>query len=108
MLARKSRNLVWQGIVAIAVVAALMAFQVKPAFAAPFTHEAPPGSEWIMADWMFLSFIIFAGVSFLAFLVALKRGLLSNLEDAKYYVLEIEEEDYYTPEWAREEQGEQS
>lgn len=55
-----------------------------------------------MADWMFISFVAFAGCALVAFLVALKMGLLSNLEDAKYYVLEIEEEqDYYTPEWAR-------
>jgi hypothetical protein len=79
------------------------ALSASPAFAAPLNHEAPPGSEWIMADWMFLSFVIFAGVSFVAFLLALKSGLLSNLEDAKYAILDIEEEDYYTPDWAREE-----
>jgi hypothetical protein len=45
-----------------------------------------------MADWMFLSFAIFAGASFLAFMLALKAGWLSNLEEAKYYILEIEEE----------------
>ncbi len=71
--------------------------------AAPvFAHDAPEGSEWIMADWMFLSFVLFAGAAFLAFLLALKSGLLSNLEDAKYHILEIDEEDYYTPEWAQE------
>jgi len=74
----------------------------RTALAAPALHEAPKGSEWIMADWMFLSFAIFAGVAFLAFLFVLKSGLLSNLEDAKYHVLEIDEEDYYTPDWARE------
>lgn len=79
------------------------ALSVSPAFAAPLNHEAPPGSEWIMGDWMFLSFAIFAGVSFIAFLIALKSGLLSNLEDAKYAILDIQEEDYYTPDWAREE-----
>ncbi len=78
---------------------ALLTATVFPAAAAPAGHEAPEGSEWIMADWMFLSFAIFAGVAFLAFMLALKRGLLSNLEDAKYYVLEIEEEDYYSPDW---------
>jgi hypothetical protein len=83
------------------VVLLLVGLNPQPALAAPLTHEAPQGSEWIMADWMFLSFGIFAGVAFLAFLAALKRGLLSNLEDAKYYVLEIEEADYYTPDWAR-------
>ena len=65
-------------------------------------HEAPKGSEWIMADWMFLSFVVFAGVAFLVFLMVLKSGLLSNLEDAKYHILDIVEEDYYTPDWARE------
>lgn len=74
---------------------------VQPALAAPPLHEAPDGSEWVMADWMFLSFAIFAGVAFLAFILALKAGLLSNLEDAKYHVLDIQEEDFYTPEWAR-------
>ena len=71
-------------------------------FAAPMLHEAPKGSEWVMADWMFLSFAIFAGVAFMAFIFLLKAGLLSNLEDAKYQILEIQEEDYYTPDWARE------
>lgn len=75
----------------------------QPALAAPLLHEAPKGSEWVMADWMFLSFAIFAGAAFLAFLFLLKAGLLSNLEEAKYHVLDIEEEDYYTPDWAREE-----
>lgn len=73
-----------------------------PALAAAPHHEAPEGSEWVMADWMFLSFIIFAGVSFIAFLFALKSGYLSNLEEAKYPMLEIQEEDYYTPDWAQE------
>jgi hypothetical protein len=68
----------------------------KPALAASLHHEAPEGSEWIMADWMFLSFVLFAGTAFVAFIMALKAGLLSNLEDAKYYILEIEEEDDYS------------
>jgi hypothetical protein len=66
------------------------------ALAAPLAHEAPEGSEWVMADWMFLSFAIIAGAALVAFLFALKSGLLSNLEDAKYYILEIDEPDYYT------------
>jgi hypothetical protein len=72
------------------------------AFAAVPAHDAPEGSEWIMADWMFLSFAIFAGAAFILFLLALKAGLLSNLEgEAKLYMLGIPEDDYYTPEWAR-------
>lgn len=81
--------------VVLAVIISLVA--VLPASA----HDAPSGSEWVMADWMFLSFVIFAGAAFTAFIFALKSGLLSNLEDAKYYVLEIDEPDYYTPEWAK-------
>ncbi|HRW10382.1 MAG TPA: hypothetical protein P5121_35000 [Caldilineaceae bacterium] len=77
-------------------------FVHQAVYAAPMLHDAPKGSEWVMADWMFLSFIIFAGAAFVAFLIALKSGLLSNLEDAKYYILDIDEADYYTPEWARE------
>lgn len=65
-------------------------------------HDAPEGSEWILADWMFLSFVVFAGAAFAMFLITLKLGLLSNLEDAKYAILDIEEEDYYTPDWAKE------
>ena len=84
----------------LALVAVVLAAQ--SVWAAPVLHEAPEGSEWVMADWMFLSFIIFAGASFVAFLFALKIGLLSNIEDAKYYILEIDEPDYYTPDWAKE------
>lgn len=80
----------------------ILAFSIITTFPVS-AHEAPPGSEWVMADWMFLSFIIFAGTAFVAFLLALKSGVLSNLEDAKYYVLEVEEEDFYTPDWAKQE-----
>ena len=76
----------------------LFASTVSPVFA----HDSPKGSEWVMADWMFLTFLIFAGVAFVAFVLAIKTGLLSNLEEAKFYILEIEEEDYYTPDWAKE------
>ncbi len=91
---RRTRTLTIPAAV-LAVVISLVA--VLPASA----HDAPSGSEWVMADWMFLSFVIFAGAAFVAFLFALKSGLLSNLEDAKYYVLEIDEPDYYTPDWAK-------
>lgn len=76
-----------------------MVLYAQPALAAPPLHESPKGSEWVMADWMFLSFIIFAGVAFMAFILALKAGWLSNLEDAKYYVLDIQEEDFYRSEY---------
>jgi hypothetical protein len=81
----------------VGIVVCLVLMMVEPVFA----HDAPEGSEWIMADWMFLSFVLFAGAAFVAFLWALKAGLLSNLEEAKYYILEIDEADYYTPDWAK-------
>lgn len=83
--------------VTIYLLLVLFTLTVRPVFA----HEAPKGSEWVMADWMFLTFIMFAGVAFGAFVLAIKAGLLSNLEEAKFYILEIEEEDYYTPDWAQ-------
>ena len=76
----------------------LITMTVSPVLA----HDSPEGSEWVMADWMFSSFILFAGAAFIVFLFALKAGLLSNLEDAKFHILEIEEDDYYTPDWAQE------
>jgi hypothetical protein len=87
---------------AVVLAGILLALNVHSGWAAPILHEAPEGSEWVMADWMFLSFLVFAGASFVAFLFALKSGVLSNIEDAKYYILEIDEEDYYTPAWAKE------
>ncbi len=99
---KKYRTILIRTMMILVVTWALALVFPHLALAAPATHEAPPGSEWVMADWMFLSFAIFAGVSVIAFLLALKTGLLSNLEDAKYHILEIEEEDYYTPDWAKE------
>lgn len=67
-------------------------------------HEAPDeGAEWLMADWMLLSFLVFFGVALIVFIVAVRRKLLTNIEQAKYYILTIEEPDYYTPEWVKEE-----
>ncbi|MCA9891417.1 MAG: hypothetical protein KC615_00430 [Anaerolineae bacterium] len=64
-------------------------------------HDSPEGSEWVMADWMFLSFIIFAMSAFVAFLIAMKRGWLQDLEgEAKHYILQIDEPDYYTTDWS--------
>ncbi len=69
-------------------------------------HDQPAGNDFIMADWMLWSFLAFFGAGLIVFLVALKRGLFSNLEDAKYYVLSIDEPDLYTPEWAKDEDEE--
>ena len=69
-----------------------------------FAHEGVTGDEWLMADWMLFSFLIFFGAGLVAFVIALKRGYLNNLEDAKYHILSIEEPDYYTPDWVKEDE----
>jgi hypothetical protein len=89
-------------VTARAVAASLLATAATLLFVTPaLGHDQPPGAEWIMADWMLLSFLAFGVIALVAFLVALKRGYLSNLEDAKYHILTIDEPDYYTPTWAR-------
>lgn len=90
----------WQRFLTVCVWVALVALiLVHPALA----HDAPDdGAEWLLADWMLLSFLIFAGAAFLTFLAVVKAGLLRNIEDAKYYILTIDEPDYYTPDWAKE------
>lgn len=85
----------------IAVFFGIILVGLAPA-APAMAHDAPEGSEWVMADWMFQSFLAFAGVAVLALVVARRRGLLSGVEDAKYAILDIDEPDYYTPAWGRE------
>jgi hypothetical protein len=74
--------------------------------AAAIAHDAPESerSKWVMADWMMDSFFMFAGLALLAFLVAWKSGHFHNLEEAARIPLMIEEEDYYTPDWALDEE----
>jgi hypothetical protein len=77
---------------------AILCAVVLTAFVAPaaLAHDGPDGAEWVMADWIFITFAVFAGGAFLAFVVCLKAGLLSNIEDAKYQILTIDEPDYYS------------
>jgi hypothetical protein len=65
-------------------------------------HDQPENSQsnWIMADWMLEAFFLFAGFALVAFLIAWKAGHFHNLERAARIPLLIEEEDYYTPAWA--------
>jgi hypothetical protein len=69
---------------------------------AALAHDQPESkrANWIMADWMLETFFLFAGVALFAFLIAWKAGHFHNLEQAARIPLLIEEEDYYTPEWA--------
>ena len=74
--------------------------------AAALAHDAPESSQskWVMADWMMDAFFLFAGLALVAFIVAWKAGHFHNLEQAARIPLMIEEEDYYTPEWALDEE----
>lgn len=86
----------------LAAAGALLAGLLRPPSA--WAHAAPDeGAEWLMADWMLLAFLVFFVAALVAFVVALRRGLLSDLEEAKYPILRIREPDYYTPDWAKEE-----
>ncbi len=86
-------------LVAVVIVGLLLFAGAAPASA----HDQPDGADWLMADWMLLSFLVFFGAGLVAFLVALKLGALRHVEDAKYHILSINEPDYYTPDWAQEE-----
>jgi hypothetical protein len=69
-------------------------------------HDAPENdqSKWVMADWMIDTFFVFAGLAVVAFLVAWKAGHFHDLESHGAIPLVVEEEDYYTPDWALEEE----
>ena len=69
-------------------------------------HDQPETkqSRWVMADWMMDTFFIFGGLAFVAFLVAWKAGHFQELDRVGGIPLLVEEEDYYTPEWALDEE----
>ena len=77
---------------------------VFPALA--FAHDQPETkqSRWIMADWMLDAFFIFSGVAVVAFLAAWKAGHFQELDRLGGIPLLVEEDDYYTPEWAYDEE----
>ena len=74
--------------------------------AAAVAHDAPESnqSKWVMADWMMDTFFIFSGLAFVAFLAAWKAGHFHEVESHAGIALLVEEEDYYTPDWALEEE----
>ena len=87
-----------------ALVLVSLAALAWPALA--FAHDQPETkqSRWIMADWMLDAFFIFAGVAVVAFLAAWKAGHFHELDRLGSIPLYVEEEDYYTPEWALDEE----
>ncbi len=74
--------------------------------AAALAHDQPETqqSRWVMADWMLDTFFVFAGLALIAFLAAWKAGHFHELDKVGSIPLYIEEEDYYTPEWALDEE----
>ncbi|HEY2940317.1 MAG TPA: hypothetical protein VGJ27_10935 [Gaiellaceae bacterium] len=73
---------------------------------AAFAHDQPETkqSRWVMADWMLDTFFIFSGLALVAFLAAWKAGHFHELDRMGGIPLLVEEEDYYTPEWALDEE----
>ena len=69
-------------------------------------HDAPESkqSKWVMADWMMDTFFIFSGLAFIAFLAVWKAGHFHELESHGAIPLLVLEEDYYTPDWALDEE----
>ena len=74
--------------------------------AAGLAHDQPETnqSRWVMADWMMDTFFIFSGLAVVAFLAAWKAGHFHELDRMGGIPLLVEEEDYYTPEWAYDEE----
>jgi protein-S-isoprenylcysteine O-methyltransferase Ste14 len=88
------------------VVLWLAALAVLASPAAALAHDAPENnqSKWVMADWLIETFFIFAGLALAAFLLAWRAGHFHGLEEAARIPLGIEEEDYYSPAWALDEE----
>jgi protein-S-isoprenylcysteine O-methyltransferase Ste14 len=84
----------------------LMAFVALALPAVALAHDQPETkqSRWIMADWMMDTFFIFSGLAVVAFLAAWKAGHFQELDKMGAIPLLVHEEDYYTPEWAYDEE----
>jgi hypothetical protein len=69
-------------------------------------HDQPETSQsrWVMADWMMDTFFIFSGLAVLAFVAAWKAGHFQELDRQGGLPLLVQEEDYYTPDWALDEE----
>jgi len=74
--------------------------------ATALAHDAPESdqSKWVMADWMMDTFFIFSGLALVVFITAWKLGHFQDVDKAASIPLYVEEEDYYTPDWAFDEE----
>ena len=88
------------------VSSALIAFVALALPAVALAHDQPETnqSRWVMADWMMDTFFIFSGLAVIAFVAAWKAGHFQELDRVGEIPLLVEEEDYYTPEWAYDEE----
>ena len=75
-----------------------------PAVAVAHDQPETNQSRWVMADWMMDAFFIFSGFALVAFVAAWKLGHFQNLDQAATIPLYVHEEDYYTPDWALDEE----
>jgi hypothetical protein len=75
-----------------------------PALALAHDQPETKQSRWVMADWMLDTFFIFAGLAVVAFLASWKAGYFHELDRQGGIPLLVQEEDYYTPEWALDEE----
>jgi hypothetical protein len=75
-----------------------------PALALAHDQPETNQSRWVMADWMMDTFFIFSGLAVLAFVAAWKAGHFQELDKLGGLPLLVQEEDYYTPEWALDEE----
>src|SRR5438046_8921290 len=77
---------------------------LTPAVALAHDQPETKQSRWVMADWMMDTFFIFSGLAVIAFVAAWKAGHFQELDRIGGIPLLVEEEDYYTPEWAYDEE----
>jgi heme/copper-type cytochrome/quinol oxidase subunit 2 len=89
---------------AFILVAVALAGLAVPTSALAHDQPETQQSRWVMADWMLDSFFVFAGIALIAFVAMWKAGHFQELDKVAAIPLYIEEEDYYTPEWALDEE----
>ena len=87
-----------RGIGTLGLAAVVLLATAAPAWA----HDQPEGSgaSFVMADWMLWTFVLFGGASFLGACAAWKLGHFRDMDDQRLVPLFIDEPDYYTPDWA--------
>ena len=89
---------------AVTTFALLTVALVLPAFALAHDQPETKQSRWVMADWMLDTFFIFSGLAVIGFLAVWKAGHFHELDRVGSIPLYVHEEDYYTPDWALDEE----